>query len=141
MADQTVVINVHGSNFTFPNFGFQFGNTDKQNVLWNFVDATSLKLDGSFIGSILAPLADVTLNYGNIDGTIIAKSLVGHTQMNNYPFINDLHPPVPNDPPVTTDGSPVPEPSSLLIFSVLALAVPWMRRRSASAVSTAAISG
>lgn len=130
LANQMVVINVHGTDVTFPNFGFQFGSTNKQEVLWNFVDATSLKLDGSFVGSILAPLADVKLAWGNIDGTIIAKSLTGSTQMNNYPFINDLN------PPVTTTAVSTPEPSSLLIFSVLALGMPLMRRRGASAISS-----
>ena len=124
LANQEVVINVHGTSVTFPNFGFQFGSTDKQHVLWNFVDATKLNLNGSFIGSILAPLADVTLSYGNIDGTLIAKSLQGPGQMNNYPFLNTLN------PPITTNAVPAPEPSSLAIFSLLAIGLVAIRRQS-----------
>lgn len=62
------------------------------NVLFNFVDATSLVLEGiGFKGSILAPLADLTFSNGHIDGQLFAKSLtsdgINNTgQINNYRF-------------------------------------------------------
>ena len=63
-----------------------------ERVLFNFVDATSLVMNGiGFKGSILAPLADVTFSDGHIDGNLIVKSLRSAEnqntgQINNYGF-------------------------------------------------------
>jgi hypothetical protein len=76
------------------------------NVLFNFYQATSLKISSIGVnGSILAPLADVTANNGNINGTIIAKSWNGTGELRNVPF---------------EKTSPVPVPGTgLLLFSGL----------------------
>lgn len=102
------IINVFGADVDLFNTGF-FGADGKQivdnqpgvfrhngeyanNVLFNFVDATSLSLNAiGFKGSILAPLAETVFYDGQINGNFIVKSLTSPDgtftgQINNYRF-------------------------------------------------------
>lgn len=102
--DATVVINISGTLVDMSNIGMQsFANLD--NVLFNFYEAEALTISGVGVyGSILAPLADITANNGQINGTVVAKSWRGAMQVNNAPFEGDIPP------------APVPEPSTLLLL-------------------------
>lgn len=75
-ATATVLINVIGTSITTSDCGFFWngaqitGNsaTEYQNVLFNFYQATSIDLTGTFQGTVLAPNAAVTGGDGQLDG-------------------------------------------------------------------------
>jgi len=110
----TLVFNVSGSSISLPNVGMSALNG--YNVLFNFYNAQSISMS-SFDGSVLAPYADITGSWGQIDGTVVAKSWNGTTEFHDLPFKD------------TTTPSPVPEPSTIVMLSsgMVCLAV-WMRR-------------
>lgn len=106
--DSLNIINVTGDNVSLFNTGFYGADGSKiidnqpgvirhdgtytNNVLFNFVDATSLSLSSIAVkGSILAPLADTVFYNGHIDGNFIVKSLTSPSgtetgQINDYRF-------------------------------------------------------
>ena len=74
----TVVVNVSGTSVSLQNFGFNVSGTNRQNVLYNFYEATDLTASGIGIeGSILAPLANFTFNNGQVNGNVVVASLTG----------------------------------------------------------------
>lgn len=87
-AGSLAVINVRGSSATIANFGQKLeGGIDKQGVLFNFPDATSLNVSGyGMVGSLLAPHAHVTFNDGRWTGGLYSRSLTG----NASGYINPL---------------------------------------------------
>ena len=99
--DDVAIINVSGDSDHFTSLGI-IGTYQQSNVLWNFYEATSLTLNTTVQGSILAPDADVTFNTGNLYGTLVAESLTGTGEFHQDPF----------NPPV------VPEPVSSTLFIV-----------------------
>lgn len=79
-ADVTTIINVAGSAFDITgNF-----NQDNSTVLVNFFEASLLSISSTFGFSILAPLADVTLGGGGLDGTLVAGSLTQFSELRPY---------------------------------------------------------
>ena len=61
------------------------------NIIWNFTDATSLSMSNiGVIGTVLAPLADVTFNNGQLNGTLVAKSSSGSGEFHNYSYSGTL---------------------------------------------------
>jgi|GEM_PF-1091389 len=83
----TVLINVNGTSTQFRYLGFNLKGVNKQNILYNFYNATKLQIDSIGIqGSVLAPNADVQFDNGNIDGTMIVNSLKGTGEGHNIPF-------------------------------------------------------
>jgi len=108
-ADSPLIINVGGTSGTLEPWsieidGAQINTADAPYLLFNFYDATSLKLESSLLGTILAPKADVTGN-GSLAGQLIANSFDGSTAFSNLPYEGT----VPNA------GSAVPEPGGLLL--------------------------
>ncbi|MCR6653252.1 MAG: choice-of-anchor A family protein [Cellvibrionaceae bacterium] len=71
-------------------------NLGASNILWNFYDATELKLQGldTFRGSLLAMGANVT-SIGTADGSIAVKSLIQNRQIHNYTFVPPSEVPLP----------------------------------------------
>ncbi len=118
-AGATVVVNVSGAVDSMMNMGiFLSGGVDREHVLYNFYEATSLTLSGIGIeGSILASLADVNFANGNINGTLIANNLTGGGESHLHLFQGTL--------PVV----PVPEPSTLVLAALGLVAVMGMARR------------
>jgi len=125
-ANAIVLINVSGTSANFQNMGFSFSGIDASHVLFNFVDATSITINGvGFLGSVLAPKADVAFNNGNFAGTLIAKSLSGGGEFHLAKFQGDLL-----DAPKPLVQAAVPEPSTWMTM-ILGLGVAGfaLRRR------------
>jgi choice-of-anchor A domain-containing protein len=106
----TVVINVSGKSVSMQNMGFSavkpksgtymdlvadiLGNLvvvkvtpNYSHIIWNFYEATSLFTSSVGIpGSMLAPLADATLQWGSVSGTLVASSVKGFNEYDWFPF-------------------------------------------------------
>lgn len=85
-----VLVNVNGNTVSWGG-GFVVRGTAINNVLYNFYEATSLKIEGIDVtGSILAPFAHVNFVTGVQNGQMICKSLEGRGQFNNVQFIGNI---------------------------------------------------
>jgi choice-of-anchor A domain-containing protein len=74
-ANATVLVNVYGDALYF-NWGGFAGLPSGNRIIWNFPQATQIVINGEgFVGSILAPYADVQQNEGFVTGTVAAYSL------------------------------------------------------------------
>ncbi|OKH38631.1 hypothetical protein NIES2119_08515 [[Phormidium ambiguum] IAM M-71] len=126
----TVVVNVSGKDVSMKNFGFNLMNTNRQKVLYNFYEATSLDISGIGIeGSILAPLANVNFNNGQINGNLIAGSLTGTGESHNYLFNGSLPDmPAKENPSIPVEQS-VPEPSTWLGLGLVSALLGMSRRQ------------
>lgn len=107
----TVIVNVAGAAVNLANMGLFINNSQnsamRQNVLWNFSQASSLSLSGlQWSGSILAPSAAMTFNNGQINGQVAVQSLNATGAFHNFQFTGRLPDPTP---------APIPEPSTLLL--------------------------
>ncbi len=111
------VINVSGDSINLPNVGYS-ANVQGSHILFNFTDATSLTM-GSFLGSILAPNANVTFDSGALNGQLIANSFNGGGQINYHLADESFN--------LTT---PTPEASTwlMLIAGVAAIGATLRRR-------------
>ena len=97
----SVIINVNGASDTMQNFQPTYNGVSRNNVVFNFYQATSLLIQShSPQGSILAPLAALTFNNGHIDGQIFVASATGNGQYNYSPFAGCV--PVPPGNPTAT---------------------------------------
>jgi len=87
----TALVNISGGSVTFQNFGITLNGVDARHVVYNCSSATSITINGfGMLGSLLAPQAAVNFPSGNINGTLIAASLTGSGQENDYGFAGDL---------------------------------------------------
>ena len=103
------------------NFGTNLFNTSKQNILYNFYEATQLSSSSfSFQGSVLAPKADYNFTNGNLEGTLIAKSVSGNGEYHNYQFQGNL-------PSFETEI--VPEPTNIAGILLTGTGFTLLRRR------------
>lgn len=103
------LFNVSGGSAAVNWSSFNLGSASAANLLFNFSGAGSLAINGSWSGTILAPLASVTLNYGAFDGSLFASNLASTTEFHNIHFAGDLF-----DTPPT--GVPEPATWALLIL-------------------------
>ena len=105
--DKQYVINVDGNGSDIAlkhidKFNYRTGDTlTGSNILFNIRNASSMDL-GSFYGSILAVDTDVTGNYGQMYGTLVAKSFDGQYQFHQV-NPGDFDPPTP--PPSVPESS------------------------------------
>ena len=118
----TMVFNVSGESASMHNFGMDaFKNAlgaSYDNVLFNFYEAGSLTLYGIAIqGSILAPLADVQADNGNINGTAIAQSWDGTMQFHHVPFES------------TESTTPAPVSGTLILLFSGLIALAGLKRK------------
>lgn len=117
------IVNVSGKEVSFQNFGFFLNGIDKQNILFNFFEATNITASGLGIeGSILAPKAKVVFNNGQMNGTLVAASLEGNGQFNHV-----------GRPPVEQPPASVPEPAALAGLGFAAVALATSRRKTKQA--------
>jgi uncharacterized repeat protein (TIGR01451 family) len=90
----------------------------RRSMLWNFADATSIQIANfAWHGSILAPIAAVTFDNGQLNGTLIAGSLFGTGETHLHPpdqiCLPDpgtQPPPPPVEPPPVTPPGVTPPP-------------------------------
>jgi choice-of-anchor A domain-containing protein len=97
-AGSTVLVNVSGTSATVPNVGCSYSGTDSAHVIYNYYQATTLKIyQGN--GTILAPLAAANFPWGVVNGTIVVNSLTGNGQANLSGFVG-LLPTLPTSGPL-----------------------------------------
>ena len=118
----TVIINVLGSSVSFGSHGYTNFDTARGRVLFNLPEATTVNL--SYVeGSILAPQASITGNWGVVWGQVVTNNWSGPTQINNAPFVGSL--PVP--------AVPEPEAYAMLLAGLGLLRLVARRKDRASA--------
>ncbi|ALG90377.1 MULTISPECIES: collagen-binding domain-containing protein [Actibacterium] len=116
-ASDTIVINVSGTTGAFPN-----NNETKslgRQVIWNFFEATSITLDRTVVGSILAPFAAVTVGTP-YEGSLYADRVLMNSEGHLQPFSGVV--------PVAA----VPLPASLPMISGALVLLGLARRRKAA---------
>lgn len=127
----TIIINVEGDDLDLGGFGFAFGDQDcndlsvhylcrelSENILFNFAEASTLSIsEVGWMGSILAPSADIAFNNGHINGTLIAGSLSGTGESHLHLFNSD------------EPSTPVPEPTGVLSLGLLGMGLVRLSRR------------
>lgn len=124
-----VLINVIGVTSSYQNAGlslngksFSFEQASAwSEVLWNFADATSFTMQGvNFGGTILAPNTAVTLTNGQVNGQVIAGSLISSAQINNFRF-NGTASGFDGIGDPQSDASEVPEPGTFTLAAAGAI--------------------
>jgi choice-of-anchor A domain-containing protein len=131
-AGSTVIVNVTGDSASFQNMQVALqGGITASHILWNFVDATSLRLSGvGWAGTILAPHAAVAFDNGQLNGALIASTLKGNGTIDigsggaSALFVGDAR--------AYSPASPTPEPAGIVMLGVAAaagLATSVARRR------------
>jgi choice-of-anchor A domain-containing protein len=87
-AGSLVVLNVRGDAVVLEDFRPTLsGGIDSQDVLYNFVDATSLRAEGAELeGTVLAPYARIDFNDGSWKGGLYAVSLTGNAEGDSSPL-------------------------------------------------------
>lgn len=112
VAGQTLLFNVSGEAATFNDGGISFEPLRNFNVLFNFPDATALNVKG-IIGSVLAPKAAVTADWGVINGQVVVNSWNSTIQVNANHYFAATELAGFRDPPHAAD---VPEPGTLALM-------------------------
>jgi choice-of-anchor A domain-containing protein len=81
-AGSLAVINIRGASASFSGFGISLsGGITQRDVLYNFVDTTSINAHGfGFPGTLLAPYARVTFTDGSWNGGLYAVSMDGNAE-------------------------------------------------------------
>ncbi|MEO1593140.1 MAG: choice-of-anchor A family protein [Cyanobacteria bacterium J06632_22] len=138
-----IIVNVSGSSANISDFDFYLGDEScgggsnarcldrASNVLFNFADAELLDITRvGFIGSILAPKADVDFNNGHINGTLVAGSLSGTGE--SHLVDRPDNPNNPGNPGNPDEPASVPEPTALAGLALLGLSLRRLKRSTAA---------
>lgn len=127
---QTLIFNVSGTNVTFNDGGIGFAPLAGYNVLFNLYEATQVNVKG-IIGSVLAPDAAVTANWGVINGQVVVGSWNSTIQVNANHYFQTID--LPGYTPARSADVPEPGSLPLMLFGAGALALIARRRKGAQA--------
>ena len=130
---ETLVFNVSGSAGTFNNGGISFEPLAGYNVLFNFYEAKTVDVRG-VIGSVLAPYAAQTVDWGVINGNVIVDTWSSTVQVNSNHYFNPVDiAGLKLDKAGDAASAHVPEPGSiaLVLAGLAATGVARRKRRSA----------
>lgn len=75
---QSVILNVSGGSINLvapPNLIGGFNQANSSRILWNFTNATSISVNNTFNGAMVAPNADLQVLGGGINGSVIVHSI------------------------------------------------------------------
>jgi choice-of-anchor A domain-containing protein len=99
-------------------------NYSDPKVIYDFVSSSSLTVNNTFNGTILAPLASFTTN-ATVNGTMIVNAL------NNLSALSDTNAFTGDLSGLTnfTYNARVPEPASIALLSSGVAGVAWLRRK------------
>jgi len=128
-AGQTLIFNVGGSNVSFNDGGISFEPLSGYNVLFNFYEATSLNVRG-IIGSVLAPKATVSADWGVINGQVVVDNWHSTIQVNANHYFKPVE--LAGFGPGTANAvAKVPEPGTvgLMLAGLLLIGVTARRRK------------
>lgn len=111
----TCVIKVSGTSGTV-SANVLGGSASALTVIWNFYEATAISVKSAIIGSVLAPLADMSGFQGSTEGSVIAKSIdLSNGELHNRGFTGALPTATPAPPAV-----PLPVALPLLAGGLMA---------------------
>lgn len=111
----TFVINVSGTSGTV-SANVLGGSASASKVIWNFHEATAISVNSAIIGSVLAPLADMSGFQGSTEGSVIAKSIdLSNGELHNRGFTGTVPTAMPAPPAV-----PLPAALPLLAGGLMA---------------------
>ncbi|TWT89780.1 hypothetical protein Mal64_01590 [Pseudobythopirellula maris] len=125
-ANTLFVFNVSGSSVTFNqgNFVGDFNNASRRpNMIWNFYEATTIDFDRMWNGTVLAPLADLTIR-NNVEGSVFVGGDFDQRGEVHFPLFAGPTPPSPPPP-----GGEVPEPAAMLVWAMLGVTLGGVLRR------------
>ncbi|HMI18331.1 MAG TPA: collagen-binding domain-containing protein [Sphingomonas sp.] len=132
---KTLIVNVSGTTVNFgANAAGAYLSSDQTNIIYNFLDATTINVNTAIYGSILAPKATITGNQ-QLNGSIVAKvfNYQGEVHLGTFSGSTGF---LVTAPPTGGGGShqvgDVPEPASwmtmLLGFGFLGSIIRRQRR-------------
>jgi choice-of-anchor A domain-containing protein len=74
-----------------PNLIGGFNSSNASRIVWNFLNTTSISVNNTFNGMMLAPSADLSLNGGAINGTVIVDNVRAmNAEIHNTGFSGNL---------------------------------------------------
>jgi choice-of-anchor A domain-containing protein len=119
----SVIINVSGDPVSFvapPNIIGGFNQANSSKILWNLTEATNVSVNNSFNGALLAPLADLKVLGGGMNGTVAVASISQQSaEIRDFTYTGYL--------------PPVPEPSSIVLAGLAGVGmIAWRWRRRSS---------
>ena len=82
----TILVNVSGTNVSFPGRETFPTSIDPTKIIYNFYEAADVTLKSPVRGSVLAPYANVTGSWGQVNGQLFAKSFIGTTEFHDHSF-------------------------------------------------------
>ena len=126
-----IVINVSGEVINDANFnGNGVGNivTDafRENIIWNFFEATDIDLIKQLNGSLLAPFADLS-NATPIEGSVVVNNFDQGGEVHDALFAGTINYDVADDSQDSVVD--VPAPSSMIIFASALIGLGLWRRK------------
>jgi len=86
-AGSSALVSIEGTDVVIENAGVSLGSASAERVLWNLSEARTARIASIALpGSVLAPLAAVAFPSGQLDGTLVARTLTGAGALHHRPL-------------------------------------------------------